>query len=114
MHFFPPQNRQQPPGQPGSQKTEQDIARNCHQKAIIEERAKGCLLYTSPVVVSLTYFNYALSACIGAFFAIGGLVDLGTLASYLVYVRQAAMPVNQFSQQMNSIMAGLALSLIHI
>ena len=61
-----------------------------------------------PVVVSLTYFNYALSACIGAFFAIGGLVDLGTLASYLVYVRQAAMPVNQFSQQMNSIMAGLA------
>lgn len=61
-----------------------------------------------PVIVSLTYFNYAVSACVGAFFAIGGLIDLGTLASYLVYVRQAAMPLNQVSQQMNVIMAGLA------
>jgi len=47
-----------------------------------------------PVVVSLSYFNYALCACIGAFFAIAGAIDLGSLASYLVYVRQAAMPLN--------------------
>lgn len=57
-----------------------------------------------PVVVSLSYFNYALCACIGAFFAIAGAIDLGSLASYLVYVRQAAMPINQFSQQVNIIM----------
>ena len=61
-----------------------------------------------PVVVSLSYFNYALCACIGAFFAIAGAIDLGSLASYLVYVRQAAMPINQFSQQVNIIMAALA------
>ena len=61
-----------------------------------------------PVVVSLSYLNYAVCACVGAFFAISGVMDLGSLASYLVYVRQAAMPVNQFSQQVNIIMAALA------
>ena len=61
-----------------------------------------------PVVVSLSYFNYALCACIGAFFAIGGLIDLGSLSAYLVYVRQAAMPINQFSMQINILMAALA------
>lgn len=58
-----------------------------------------------PVVVSLSYFNYALCACIGAFFAIAGWINLGSLASYLVYVRQTAMPVNQFSQQVNFLLA---------
>ena len=53
-----------------------------------------------PVVVSLSYFNYAVCACVGAFF-IAGWINLGSLASYLVYVRQTAMPVNQFSQQVN-------------
>jgi len=61
-----------------------------------------------PVVVSISYLNYALSACIGAFFTIQGMIDLGTLASYLVFVRQTAMPVNQFSQQANFILAALA------
>ena len=61
-----------------------------------------------PVVVSLSYFNYALCACIGAFFAIAGWINLGSLASYLVYVRQTAMPVNQFSQQVNFLLAALS------
>lgn len=61
-----------------------------------------------PVVVSISYFNYAISACVGAFFAIAGLIDLGGLASYLVYVRQIAMPVNQFSQQINLVMAAIS------
>ena len=39
-----------------------------------------------PVVVSISYLNYAVSACIGGLFAIGGLMDLGSLSSYLVYV----------------------------
>ena len=75
------------------------------------EAATGALTYSGiliPVVVSISYFNYALSACIGAFFAIAGRIDLGSLASYLVYVRQTAMPVNQFSQQLNFILAALS------
>ncbi len=77
----------------------------------LQEAATGALTYSGvliPVVASLSYFNYAVSACIGAFLAISGRMDLGSLASYLVYVRQTAMPVNQFSQQMNFIMAALS------
>lgn len=61
-----------------------------------------------PAIVSLSYVNYAVSACVGAFFTIGGLMDLGSLASYLVYVRQSALPLNQFTQQVNFILSALA------
>ena len=40
--------------------------------------------------------------------AIYGIMDLGSLSSYLVFVRQTAMPVNQFSQQMNFILAAMS------
>lgn len=63
---------------------------------------------TVPVVVSISYFNYAIVACIGGFFAIAGIMDLGSLASYLVFVRQTAAPINQFTQQLNFILAALA------
>ena len=77
----------------------------------LRDAATDALTYSGilvPVVVSISYFNYALSACVGAFFAIAGWMDLGGLASYLVYVRQTAAPVNQFSQQLNFIMAALS------
>lgn len=63
---------------------------------------------TVPTVVSLSYFNYAIVACIGGFFAIAGQIELGALASYLIYVRQTAMPINQFTQQLNFILAAMA------
>lgn len=63
---------------------------------------------TVPTIVSLSYLNYAISACVGGLFALSGLVDLGTLASYLVYVRQSAMPMNQFTMQVNFLMVALA------
>ena len=37
-----------------------------------------------PTVVSISYLNYALSAVIGGFMAIYGIMDLGSLSSYLV------------------------------
>lgn len=40
--------------------------------------------------------------------AIRGLTDVGSLASYLVFVRQAALPINQFTQQSNFMLAALA------
>lgn len=60
---------------------------------------------TVPTIVALSYFNYAASACMGGLFAIAGRMDLGSLASYLVYVRQSAMPMNQFTQQLNFILS---------
>lgn len=61
-----------------------------------------------PTIVSLSYFNYAVSACAGGLFVLSGMMDLGSLASYLVYVRQSAMPVNQFTQQLNFILSALS------
>lgn len=63
---------------------------------------------TVPTIVSLSYINYAVSACVGGLFALSGLINLGTLASYLVYVRQSAMPMNQFTMQINFLMVALA------
>ncbi|WP_099206122.1 ABC transporter ATP-binding protein [Scatolibacter rhodanostii] len=63
---------------------------------------------TIPTIVSLSYVNFAVSACVGGLFALSGLIDLGTLASYLVYVRQSAMPMNQFTMQINFLMVALA------
>jgi ATP-binding cassette subfamily B protein len=77
----------------------------------LKDAATSAMTYSGfliPVVVSISYFNYALTACIGAFFAIAGMIDLGGLTSFLVYVRQTAMPINQFSQQANFILAALS------
>ena len=61
-----------------------------------------------PAVVSISYINYAIVAVLGGIMAINGQTDVGSLASYLVFVRQAAMPINQFTQQSNFLLAALA------
>lgn len=63
---------------------------------------------TIPSVVSISYLNYAIVACIGGFMTIEKMMDLGSLSSYLVFVRQIAMPINQFTQQLNFILAAMA------
>ena len=61
-----------------------------------------------PVVVSISYINYANVAVIGGILAMRGMADVGSLASYLVFVRQAALPINQFTQQSNFLLSALA------
>ncbi len=61
-----------------------------------------------PAVVSISYINYAIVAVLGGIMALRGMTDIGSLASYLVFVRQAAMPINQFTQQSNFLLAALA------
>ena len=61
-----------------------------------------------PAVVSISYVNYAIVAVLGGLMALNGMTDVGSLASYLVFVRQAAMPINQFTQQGNFLLAALA------
>lgn len=61
-----------------------------------------------PTIVSLSYLNYAISACVGGIFTLKGLIDLGSLSSYLIYVRQSAMPLNQFTQQVNFLLSALS------
>lgn len=61
-----------------------------------------------PAVVSISYINYAIVAALGGIMAMQGKTDVGSLASYLVFVRQAALPINQFTQQSNFLLAALA------
>ena len=89
----------------------QDFEEFCRRNEAYRQAAVKALTYsglTIPTVVSLGYVNYAVSACVGGLFALSGLTDLGTLASYLVYVRQSSMPINRFTQQINFLLAALS------
>ena len=61
-----------------------------------------------PAVVSISFLTYTIVSLCGGFMALGGLTTLGALASYLVFVRQAAAPINQFTQQSNFLLSSLA------
>ena len=61
-----------------------------------------------PVTVAVSYANYAIVAVVGALIALFGQMDAGSLASYLVFVRQAAMPINQLTQLGNFLLTALA------
>lgn len=61
-----------------------------------------------PAVISISYVIYAIISILGGLMVIRGLSDVGSLASYLVLVRQSAMPINQFTQQGNFLLAALA------
>ena len=83
----------------------------CRRNEALRKASTKALTYSGmmiPTIVSLSYFNYAVSACVGGLFALASLIDLGTLSAYLVYVRQTAMPMNQFTQQMNFLLAALS------
>lgn len=89
----------------------QDFACFCERNEKLRQAGTNAMAYAGlmvPVVVSISYFNYAVSACVGGLFALAGLMDIGGLASYLVYVRQSAMPINQCTQQVNFILAALS------
>lgn len=70
--------------------------------------AQGYAATMVPMVVSISYINYAIVAVLGGLLALNCHTDLGSLASYLVFVRQAALPINQFTQQSNFLLAALA------
>lgn len=83
----------------------------CEMNERLRKESTDALAYSGmliPVIVSLSYFNYALSACVGGIFVIRGLMDLGSVSAYLIYVRQSAMPLNQFTQQVNFILSALS------
>lgn len=89
----------------------QDFEEFCRRNEALREASTKALTYSGmmvPAIVSLSYINYAVSACVGGLFVLQGWLDLGSLSSYLVYVRQSAMPFNQFTQQVNFLLAALA------
>ena len=61
-----------------------------------------------PINVNLSYISYAVVAVLGAKACIEGSLELGALASFLLYTRQIAGPVSGLSQQFNGVMMSIA------
>lgn len=83
----------------------------CRHNEALRKASTSALTYTGlmiPSIVTLSFVNYAVSACVGGLLTLAGLFDVGSLAAYLVYVRQSAQPVNHFTQQVNFMLAALS------
>ena len=90
---------------------EESFTEFCKKNEELRKAGTGAQGYAAtmvPVVVSISYVNYAIVAVLGGLLALHGKADIGSLASYLVFVRQAALPINQFTQQSNFLLAALA------
>ena len=60
-----------------------------------------------PTMGNLSHVNYAITCCVGALLAIRS-GDLGGLAAFLNYTKQVSQPINQISQQVNTILSAVA------
>mgnify|MGYP002792661602 CR=1 FL=1 len=81
-----------------------DFKKFCELNETLRRESTNALTFAGmmiPTIVSLSFVNYAVSACVGGLFALSGLLDIGSLSSYLVYV-------NQFTQQVNFLLAALS------
>lgn len=90
---------------------EESFTEFCKKNEELRKAGTGAQGYAAtmvPVVVSISYVNYAIVAVLGGLLALHGKADIGSLASYLVFVRQAALPINQFTQQSNFLLSALA------
>lgn len=93
------------------QHEEESFTEFCKKNEELRKAGTGAQGYAAtmvPVVVSISYVNYAIVAVLGGLLALHGKADIGSLASYLVFVRQAALPINQFTQQSNFLLSALA------
>ena len=61
-----------------------------------------------PMTVNIMNIGYVFTAVAGGFLALARGFDLGGLATYLLYSKQIGRPVEQASQQLNTILSALA------
>lgn len=94
---------------------EENILEFAKQNKFLKEVGENALRYSFsmvPFVVSVSYINYAVVAIIGAMLTIhplfGITFSVGGISAYLVFVRQGTMPINQFTQQANLLLGGMA------
>jgi ATP-binding cassette subfamily B protein len=77
----------------------------------LRDKATKAQLYSGvmmPVMQNLNTINFALTATAGGLLAIYRGLDLGGLAAFLQYTRQFGRPVNEISNQYNSLQEALA------
>ena len=59
-----------------------DFEEFCRRNERLRQASTNAMAYSGlmvPVVVSISYLNYAVSACVGGLFALAGLMDIGSL-----------------------------------
>jgi ATP-binding cassette subfamily B protein len=61
-----------------------------------------------PIVGNLNNIAYAAVALFGGMLTIAGSFDVGSLAAFLQYTRQVGMPIQMMTNQLNTILSGLA------
>ena len=61
-----------------------------------------------PIMGNISYIVYAILAVAGAFLAIHGITDIGTIGAFLQYSRNFSQPITNMSQQLNSVLTALA------
>ena len=81
------------------------LSRNLFASA---SEAQSFGLMVMPILGNLSYVHYALTAMVGAVLTINGVLDIGTIGSFLQYTRNFTMPINNVSQQLNAIFAAVA------
>ncbi len=92
---------------------QQDFDKFDEQNKKLKHAATEAFFHTQmnvPVIISLSYFNFAVSCVVGIIFTFNGLLvgGVGALTSYLIYVRQAGQPFNMFTAHINSILTAFA------
>lgn len=61
-----------------------------------------------PIMNNLNNISYAATAVFGGVLTVMGSFDIGSLAAFLQFSRQAGQPINQITAQLNNVFAALA------
>ncbi len=75
------------------------------QAATLAQTFAGILM---PVMMNLSYANYAVTVMAGALLVLSGRMDIGTIAAFLQYTRSFSMPITMIANQFNALLAAMA------
>ncbi|MFQ4138561.1 ABC transporter ATP-binding protein [Nodosilinea sp. PGN35] len=71
-------------------------------------RARFMALLSRPVTQVLTNFDIALVALVGGLLMLRGAISVGTVATFLQYTRQFAMPITSIANMLDGLFAAIA------
>lgn len=81
------------------------LCRNLFNSA---SEAQSFALMVMPILGNGAFVHYALTAMLGAVLVIKGVLDIGTIGAFLQYTRNFTQPINNVSQQLNTVYSALA------
>ena len=72
------------------------------------KKARFIALLTRPITAVLTNLDIALVSLVGGLLALNGQADIGTVAIFLQYTRQLALPITSISNSLDELLAALS------